>query len=161
MHYAKVCLLSFVYTNMVWTALMLHSPSRSQFFQHSIIICFSNIYAEMPKRTHSSSLQNTPSSTNSHSHSHSHCAVRDQLLQIPISPAISLWVALTGRYLWAVQMNHIFFEGLYQNTRYSVMWQIIPCHKGSIIIVRWHMRVYSERPFLVFISDRMIEKKMW
>lgn len=133
-------------------------PADHNFFNMPLSYAFQT---SMPKRTHSSSLQNTPSSRNSHSHSSVRCAVRDQLLQIPISPALSLWVALTGRYLWAVQMNHIFCEGLYQNARYSVMWQIIPCHKGSIIIVHWHMRIYSERPFLVFISDRMIEKKMW
>lgn len=102
--------------------------------------------------------------TNIHTHiTHSsvQCAARDQLLQIAIPPVISLWVALTGRYLWFGLTNQIFCEGLYQNARCSVMWQIITCHKGSIIIVCWHMRVYTERPFLVFIIDRMSEKKMW
>lgn len=85
------------------------------------------------------------------------CGIRDQLFQIPSTCDFPL-----SSFDWQVfvQTYRISRGGLYQHVRCSIMWQIIPFHRGSVIIICGHVHVLSERFFLVLIIDRMSERML-
>lgn len=146
-------------SNIVWAHLIPSTPGRPQFFQYAIVICISNSYAEVLKKDTVFPFR-TPSTNWYSAHSSMCCRIKDQLFQMPTHLRFSselFWLA--GIYEPHRQIKYL--AEVYQNAWCSMMCQIIPFHKGSIIIICRHTHILNERLFLVLIVDRMSERKMW
>lgn len=123
-------------------------------FQNAIVICISNGCVEVLKRTrfffcfrthHQPQIDIAliPPGTAEYGPS---CFTFLPTCDIPQS-----CLALTGKYLvW--HKYQISRRCLYQNATFSVMLQITPFHKGSIMIICRHMHILSERFFSLFSS---------